>query len=145
MAIVATTHSPGRARRIGLWALPAYGALLGLSTVTHQPSVDDFDAYARYVTTDVFLASHLGASIFGAALAILGAFAVSAFLAGGRAARVAVAGVVLTTVTNVFMASTFAARPSCSRASAGPTWPASRACRPSTRTPHTARPSSPSH
>ena len=107
MAIVATTHSPGRARRIGLWALPAYGALLGLSTVTHQPSVDDFDAYARYVTTDVFLASHLGASIFGAALAILGAFAVSAFLAGGRAARVAVAGLVLTTVTNVFMASTF--------------------------------------
>jgi mannose/fructose/N-acetylgalactosamine-specific phosphotransferase system component IIC len=63
---------PGRAARIGLWLLPAYGFLLGLSTLTHQPPVADFDAYARYVTTDVFLVSHLGASILGAALAVLG-------------------------------------------------------------------------
>src|SRR4029453_18517337 len=57
----------GRAARIGLWAFPLYGLLLGLSTITHQPSVDDFDAYSRYITTDIFLVSHLGASIFGAA------------------------------------------------------------------------------
>jgi hypothetical protein len=63
-----------------VWALPLYGLLLGLSTLTHQPSVDDFDAYARYVTIDIFLASHLTASIGGAAAAILGAVAVSAFL-----------------------------------------------------------------
>ena len=44
---------PGRAAQIGLWLLPAYGFLLGLSTLTHQPPVADFDAYARYVTTDV--------------------------------------------------------------------------------------------
>lgn len=93
--------------RVGLWALPVYGVLLGLSTVTHQPSVDDFDAYARYITTDVFLASHLGASILGAALAILGAMAVTAYLVRGRAARLAVAGMVLTTITTVFMAATF--------------------------------------
>jgi hypothetical protein len=84
-----------------------YGILLGLSTITHQPSVDDFDAYARYTTTDVFLASHLGASIFGAALAILGVTALTAFLIRSTAARTSVAGLVLTTVSNVFMAAAF--------------------------------------
>ena len=93
--------------RAGLWSLPVYGMLLGLSTVTHQPPVSDFDAYARYVSTDVFLVSHLGASIFGAALAILGAVAVTTYLVRGRAARLAVAGMALTTVTNVFMAAAF--------------------------------------
>jgi hypothetical protein len=96
-----------RAARVGLWSLPVYGVLLGLSTVTHQPSVDDFDAYARYVTTDVFLISHLGASIFGAALAIIGAMAVTVFLARGPAARTAVVGLILTTITNVFMSAAF--------------------------------------
>ncbi len=96
-----------RAARIGLWSLPLYAVLLGLSTLTHQPPVSDFDAYARYVTTDVFLISHLGASIFGAATAILGVIAVTAHLVRGRAARTAVVGLVLTTVTNVFMAAAF--------------------------------------
>jgi hypothetical protein len=104
---MATTSGAGRAARIGLWALPVYGLLLGLSTLTHQPSVDDFDAYARYVTTDIFLVSHLTASIGGAAAAILGAVAVTAFLVHGRAARAAVAGLVLTVVSNVFMAAAF--------------------------------------
>ena len=93
--------------RTGVWALPAYGILLGLSTVTHQPSVDDFDAYARYVTTDQFLVSHLAASVFGAALAIIGAGAVTALLVRGRAAGIAVVGLTLTTVANVFMAAAF--------------------------------------
>jgi hypothetical protein len=96
-----------RAARIGLWALPLYGVLLGVSTLTHQPSIDDFDAYARYITTDVFLISHLGASILGAAFAILGAVAVTTFLVRGRAARTAVVGLVLTVVTNVFMSAAF--------------------------------------
>jgi hypothetical protein len=87
--------------------LPGYAVLLGLSTLTHQPPVSDFDAYARYITTDVFLVSHLGASIFGAGLAILGAVAVTAFLANGRAARTAVVGLTLTTITNVFLSATF--------------------------------------
>jgi hypothetical protein len=96
-----------KAAQIGLWALPAYGLLLGLSTLTHQPSVEDFDAYARYVTTDLFLVSHLGASIFGAGLAILGAVALTTFLARGRASRTAVVGLSLTTITQVFMAAAF--------------------------------------
>ena len=77
---------PGLAARIGLWLLPAYGLLLGLSTLTHQPPVADFEAYARYVTTDVFLISHLGASILGAALAVIGVVALTAYLVCGRAA-----------------------------------------------------------
>jgi len=96
-----------RAARAGLWALPGYGLLLGLGTLTHQPSVDDFDAYARYVTTDLFLVSHLGASIFGAGLAILGAMAVTAYLVRGRAAGTAIVGLVITTITNVFLSAAF--------------------------------------
>jgi hypothetical protein len=98
---------PGRAARIGLWLLPAYGALLGLSTLTHQPPVADFDAYARYVTTEVFLVSHLAASILGAALAVLGVVAVTAYLVSGRAAGLAVAGLVLTTVANIYLSAAF--------------------------------------
>ena len=95
--------SAPRAAAAGLWALPAYGVLLGLSTLTHQPAVEDFDAYARYVTTDVFLLSHLGASVFGAALAVLGAVAMTAFLRD----RLAVAGLTLTTIANMFLAAAF--------------------------------------
>ena len=98
---------PGRAARIGLWLLPAYGLLLGLSTLTHQPPVADFDAYARYVTTDVFLVSHLAASIMGAALAVLGVVAVTAYLVSGVAAGLAVAGLVLTTIANIYLSAAF--------------------------------------
>jgi hypothetical protein len=98
---------PGRAAQIGLWLLPAYGLLLGLSTLTHQPPVADFDAYARYITTEVFLISHLGASILGAALAVLGVVAVTAYLVSGRAAGLAVAGLVLTTVANIYLSAAF--------------------------------------
>jgi hypothetical protein len=98
---------PGRLARIGLWALPLYGVLLGLSTLTHQPAVEQFDAYARYVTTDAFLVSHLAASILGAAVAVVGTVALTAFLASGPAFRMAVVGLVLTTLSNVFLAATF--------------------------------------
>jgi hypothetical protein len=86
-----------------LWALPAYGVLLGVSTLTHQPPVDDFDAYARYVTSDVFLLSHLGASVLGAALAIVGVVAVTSRL------RLPFVGAVSTTIANVFLAAAFGA------------------------------------
>jgi hypothetical protein len=92
---------------VGLWLLPVYGVLLGLSTLTHQPSVDEFDDYTRYITTDVFLASHLGASIFGAALAVLGAVALTSYLVNGRGAGTAVTGLALTTVANIFLSAAF--------------------------------------
>ncbi len=47
----------GWARR-WVWALPAWGALLAISTVTHQPDYKtDFGGYADYVTTVPFLIS----------------------------------------------------------------------------------------
>ena len=62
--------------RAAVWALPAYGVLLAVSTITQQPDYrTDFPAYAAYVTTTTFLASHLVASIAGAALAVIGAAA----------------------------------------------------------------------
>jgi hypothetical protein len=107
MSAVTAGSFAGRAARYGLWGLPLNGVLLGLSVITHEPSRDDFDAYARYVTTDVFVASHLGASILGAAAAVIGVVAVTAFLVTGRAARLAVVGLALTAVSQVFMAAAF--------------------------------------
>jgi hypothetical protein len=106
-SITASRPVAARAARAGLWLLPVYGVLLGLSTLTHQPPVDAFDEYARYITTDVFLVSHLGGSIFGAALAVLGAVALTTYLIKGRAARTAVAGLTLTTIANIFLAAAF--------------------------------------
>jgi hypothetical protein len=79
--------SPGtgplaRAARLGLWALPVWAALLCISTVTEQPNPKtDLAGWSRYVTTGPFLASHLGASILGAAIGALGMIALGAVLA----------------------------------------------------------------
>jgi hypothetical protein len=79
--------SPGagplaRAARLGLWALPVWAALLFAGTVTHQPNWrTDLAGWSRYVTTSEFLASHLGASILGAAIGALGLVALGAVLA----------------------------------------------------------------
>jgi hypothetical protein len=42
MSIATGNAFAGRAAGIGLWSLPLYGLLLGLSTITHQPSVIEF-------------------------------------------------------------------------------------------------------
>ena len=63
----------GRAARLGLWALPVWAVLLSASTITHQPDPKtDLAGWSRYVTTTEFLASHLIASILGAAIGALG-------------------------------------------------------------------------
>ena len=91
-----------RFARAGLWLLPIYGVLLALSTLTQQPDYrTDFRAYAEYITTDRFLASHLAASIAGAALGLLGIIALLAFLVRGRAVTAAIVGTALTVVGNV--------------------------------------------
>jgi hypothetical protein len=91
----------------GLWLLPVYALLLAYSTIRRQPSVTDFEAYARFTTTREFLLSHLFASIGGAALAILGVVAAVAFLSGGRARRSALIGLVLTVLAQVYLAAAF--------------------------------------
>jgi hypothetical protein len=91
-----------RLARVGLWLLPVYGVLLALSTLSQQPDYrTDFRGYAEYVTTDRFLVSHLGASIAGAALGLLGALALLAFLARGPAVTAAIVGTALMIVGQV--------------------------------------------
>ena len=52
---------------MALRLLPVYGVLLMLSTLTHEPDhTEDFAAWSRYVTTDVFVVSHVVGSILGA-------------------------------------------------------------------------------
>lgn len=114
------THPAATAARAGLWLLPVHAVLLAVSTLTHQPDPRSaFDDYARYVTTGPFLASHLVASIAGAALGALGAVAVL-FLVRGRAVRPAVLAVALLVAgqvvdTAVFGAAAFA-QPAIGRA-----------------------------
>ncbi len=92
-----------------VWALPAWGALLAVSTVTHQPDYKtDFEGYADYVTTAPFLASHLVASIGGAAMAVIGGVALAVALAATPAARTAMRGVMAFVAAQVLMTSGFA-------------------------------------
>ena len=71
-----------RAARVGVWALPVWAALLGASTLNEQPHWQTQPAaWSRFVTTPEFLASHLIASILGAAIAALGMVALGAVLA----------------------------------------------------------------
>ena len=106
---MAASETPGaRFARIGLWLIPVYGALLAVGTITHQPDYDtDFQGYAEYITTDRFLVSHLGASIAGAAIGLLGTVAALAFLARGRAATVAILGAACFIVGNVLFTALF--------------------------------------
>ena len=87
-------------------ALARVRVLLGLGTLTHQPPIEDFDAYARYITTDVFLVSHLGQA-FSVRRCLLGVVAVTAYLVPGRAARLAVVGLILTTIANIYLSAAF--------------------------------------
>ena len=44
--------------RRAVWALPVYGVLLAVGTITQQPDYrTDFAAYADYITTSTFLAT----------------------------------------------------------------------------------------
>jgi len=107
--------------RWGLWALPVWTLLLFLGTLTHQPSYQtDFPAYARYVTTNEFLISHLVASILGAGIGILGFTALFIVLCKGRTAPLAlwalVTGVIGTTITTAVFGVAAFAQPAIGRA-----------------------------
>ena len=92
----------------GLWALPAWAALLFASTLTHQPDpATAFGDFAEYVTTPTFLASHLVGSIAGAAVGSIGAVALGVHLADTRAASRALWGMLATLTANVLLASIF--------------------------------------
>lgn len=108
----ATTTSATTVHQIlarGVWALPVYAVLLGLSTLTHQPDYTvEFEAYARYVTTDSFLIGHLGASIAGAVIGIAGIVCMAAaMIRQGAASRRTLTGAVLSVAGNVVNAALF--------------------------------------
>lgn len=87
-----------RQLRNGGWLLPVFGAATLWATLTHQPDpTTEFPAWARFVSTDEFLAKHLVGSILGLALNTLGvASLIWAVLASGRRVRSAVWGFALT-------------------------------------------------
>ena len=94
--------------RIWVWLLPAWGLLLAVSTLTHQPDYKtDFKGYAEYVTTTPFLVSHIFASIGGSALAVIGAMALVVPLTSTPAARTALWGLVAFAASQVLTASVF--------------------------------------
>ena len=96
--------------RRGLWALPVFGLLTFLATLTHQPDPSTaFPAWAEYVTTDRFLVSHLLGSILGAAIGILGFVALTAHLAGTPRPGRAVLALVLTILGLTLTAAVFGA------------------------------------
>ncbi|MCE3275621.1 MAG: hypothetical protein K0R13_1476 [Propionibacteriaceae bacterium] len=86
---------PTTAIRIGLWALPLYGALTAWATLESPDPSTDPEGWARFVSTDSYLVSHLIGSTGGTILAILGTIALGAYLAGGRSARLGVAAMVI--------------------------------------------------
>ena len=97
-----------RAARLGLWALPVWAALLFVSTVTHQPNwKTDLVGWSRYVTTTPFLASHLIASILGAAIGALGLVALGAVLASRGRPRAGLWVMVIGVFANVVSASVY--------------------------------------
>ncbi|HUL25339.1 MAG TPA: hypothetical protein VLW44_06175 [Streptosporangiaceae bacterium] len=94
--------------RQGLWALPVWAALLFYGTLTHQPPPQtQLAAWSRYVTTPEFLASHLIASILGAAIGIIGMVALAVFLADHRRPRAAVWGLVTGVLGTTFVTAVF--------------------------------------
>lgn len=112
MIIAQREHTGSRLRlaAAGLWLLPLHGVLLAVTTLTHEPDhTVDFAAWSRYVTTDVFLVSHIVGSIFGAALGLVGVACALVFLVRGPAAGTALVAVALTIVGNVLFTSVFAA------------------------------------
>ncbi|MBJ2122295.1 hypothetical protein I6N91_15030 [Arthrobacter sp. MSA 4-2] len=80
----------------GLIALPVSALMTALSTLKPQPDQEkDPQAWAEFVTTPIYLTSHLIGSTGGTILGIFGFLALGIYLAGGRAARIAVPAMVI--------------------------------------------------
>ncbi len=74
--------------RIGVWALPVYGLLTFWATFTHEPDrQNEVEAYARFISTNSYLAHHLLGSILGTILVIFGVIALAVWLANRRVGR----------------------------------------------------------
>jgi hypothetical protein len=96
--LAGTELSTGPQATKAVWLLPVFGALTLWATFTHQPDpTSEYPAWARFVTTDEFLAKHLVGSILGLALNIIGVASLTwVVLAEGRHTRAAIWGFTLT-------------------------------------------------
>ncbi len=94
--------------RIGVWALPVYGLLTLWATFTHEPDRrNEVEAYARFLSTDIYLAHHLLGSILGTILAIFGVIALAAYLANSRVGRLALLAMVSSVAGNCLILTLF--------------------------------------
>jgi len=92
---MSTTSASTAWIKTGLLALPLYGVILGFTTLKPQPDqVTDPGGWARFVSGPSYLVEHIASSVVGAVLVIFGTLALGAFLARGRAPRLALAGTV---------------------------------------------------
>ena len=90
--------------RAGLVALPLYGALTLWSSLEPQPNpAEDYGAWARFVTTDEYVLTHVLGTGLGVILAIFGTFALGAHLSSTPTARLGLSAM----VTAVFGQSIF--------------------------------------
>ena len=85
--------------RVGLLTLPVYGLLTFWSTLDPQPDqVEEPEEWARFVGSTSYLVDHIFGAIGGAVLAILGDFALGAYLDNSRAGRLGLTAMVMTVV-----------------------------------------------
>jgi hypothetical protein len=88
--------------RVGLFALPVYGLLIAYSTWKPQPDqASDPEGWARFVSSSSYLVEHLIGNVLGTVLVIFGTIALGALLAGSRAPRLALWGMVLSITSYV--------------------------------------------
>jgi hypothetical protein len=91
-----------------VWAAPVWAVLLFVGTLQHQPPPQTaFPEYARFITTTAFLASHLVASILGAAFGTVGFAALFVILVQRGAGASAVWAFVLFVIGNTLATSVF--------------------------------------
>ena len=87
--------------RLGLLALPLYGLLTFLASLHPQPDPSkDYEAWARFVTTDWYVLNHLLGSALGLICAIFGVFALGTYLAKGHVGRMGLVAMVITVTGN---------------------------------------------
>jgi hypothetical protein len=83
--------------RLGLFALPLYGALTFWSSLHPQPDPNThYEAWARFVTTNHYVLTHVFGSILGLILSIFGTFALGAYLTTSHAGRMGLVAMVIT-------------------------------------------------
>jgi len=97
-----------RYARVLVWAAPIWAVLVFIGTLDHQPPPQTaFAEYARYITTTRFLASHLVASILGAAFGTLGFAALFVILVQRGAGALAAWGFGLFVIGNTLVTALF--------------------------------------